>query len=152
MFHHSIRVRTMDAVVAAAQFSCSLDACAAVAMATSHLHAAMFHSASSHQHASWPTAGLSLPRGINRHNLESNLDHQSGRIPLGLIGANPKNRGGQAVIPFHLHKHVLSDIVTNGTHRPRYAPVRLLEVPTHRLLRCLLPRLFYFTGINKVQC
>ena len=112
--------------------------------ASSQQQASSQHVASSQVQASQPTSNNQqsiVPRGTKRIALESNSDRaekkrkmvQPGRVLLGECGANPNNRGGKAVIPYHVHISVLTDIITNGTSPNRYAPVRLVEVPEHML-------------------
>ena len=50
------------------------------------------------------------------------------RMPLEKISWHPMNRGGQEIMPFHVHEVGL-DICTKGTSARRYGAVRLVEVP-----------------------
>ena len=53
---------------------------------------------------------------------------QPGRVPIHEIGFLLMNRGGQRIMPLHVHD-VASDVVSNGTSRRRYDVVRLVKVP-----------------------
>ena len=53
---------------------------------------------------------------------------QPGRVPLSKIGFHPRNRGGQGILPHHVHSIAL-DLCTNGTSRRRYDTVPLTVVP-----------------------
>ena len=54
------------------------------------------------------------------------------RIKLEQILVWPQNRGGQGIIPFHVHE-VASDIMQNKTSAARYGHVCLVEVPRDKL-------------------
>ena len=62
--------------------------------------------------------------------------NQPGRVQLNRITWHPQNRGGQGILPIHVHD-VAKDICTNGTSSRRYGQVRLVEVP-ERLMEVLL--------------
>ena len=57
---------------------------------------------------------------------------QPGRIHLGKIGFAVVNRGGQGILPMHVHS-VAQDICTNGTSKRRYNVVLLVVVPQKEL-------------------
>ena len=51
-----------------------------------------------------------------------------GRVPLSQISWHPANRGGQGILPLHVH-NVARDTCTNGRGNRRYGQVKLVEVP-----------------------
>ena len=53
---------------------------------------------------------------------------QPGRVSLNRIYWHPHNRGGQGIMPLHVHD-VAMNICTKGTSMRRYGRVRLVEVP-----------------------
>ena len=53
---------------------------------------------------------------------------QPGRVHLSKISWYHDNRGGQGVLPFHVHD-IAKGICTEGTSKRRYGTVRLVEVP-----------------------
>ena len=53
---------------------------------------------------------------------------QPGRVHLSKISWYHDNRGGQGVLPFHVHD-IAKGICTEGTSKRRYGQVRLVEVP-----------------------
>ena len=53
---------------------------------------------------------------------------QPGRVPIHEIGFLRMNRGGQGIMPLHVHDVAL-DVVNNGTSSRRYDVVRLVKVP-----------------------
>ena len=53
---------------------------------------------------------------------------QPGRIPLCKMGFAGKNRGGQGMLPPHVHS-VAVDVCKNGTSKRRYNVVHLVQVP-----------------------
>ena len=57
---------------------------------------------------------------------------QPGRVGLGEIGFAIVNRGGQGILPMHVHS-VAHDICTNGTSKRRHNVVLLLVVPQKEL-------------------
>ena len=54
--------------------------------------------------------------------------NQLGRVPLNKISWHPDNRGGQGIMPLHVHDVAL-DICTRGTSKRQYDQVRMVEVP-----------------------
>ena len=58
------------------------------------------------------------------------LPNQPGRVQLHQISWYPKNRGGQGVMPMHMHD-VAYSVVTHGTSKRRYDRVLLVEVPAN---------------------
>jgi len=56
--------------------------------------------------------------------------NQPGRVPLNKVSWHPHNRGGQGIIPFHVH-NLAHAICTRGTSRRQYNQVRMVEVPEH---------------------
>ena len=57
---------------------------------------------------------------------------QPGRVLLGKMGFAGKNRGGQGILPMHVHSVAL-DVCTNGTSKRRYNVVLLVVVPQKEL-------------------
>ena len=60
------------------------------------------------------------------------LPVQPGRISLSDTGFYPENRGGQGIMPNHVHDIGL-DVSDNGTSTRRYNPVMFVEVPEEEL-------------------
>ena len=56
------------------------------------------------------------------------LNRQPGRVSLDEFGFHQGNRGGQGIMPIHVHDIAL-DIVTEGTSLRRYDTVRCVVVP-----------------------
>ena len=56
------------------------------------------------------------------------LPNQPGRVPLDSIGWHPQNRGGQGIMPLHVHD-IAKEICDTGTSKRRYNQVRLVKVP-----------------------
>ena len=56
------------------------------------------------------------------------ITNQPGRVHLNRISWHHSNRGGQGILPLHVH-NVAYDICTKGTSVRRYGHVRLVEVP-----------------------
>ena len=54
--------------------------------------------------------------------------NQPGRVHLSKISWYHDNRGGQGILPFHVHD-IAYDICMRGTSKRRYGQVRLVEVP-----------------------
>ena len=57
---------------------------------------------------------------------------QPGRVPLRKIGFHPRNRGGQDILPMHVHSVAL-DVCTNGASKRRYNNVFLFVGPEKEL-------------------
>ena len=53
---------------------------------------------------------------------------QPGRVPLHQVTWYHDNRGGQGIMPFHVHT-IAENICVEGTSSRRYGQVRLVEVP-----------------------
>ena len=64
------------------------------------------------------------------------LSNQPVKMPLNKISWHPDNRGGQGIMPFHVHDGAL-DICTRGTSKRRYNQVRMVEVPKHIMKKWL---------------
>ena len=56
------------------------------------------------------------------------ITNQPKRVPLNMISLRPANRGGQGILPIHVH-NVARDTCTNGRGNRRYGQVKLVEVP-----------------------
>ena len=56
------------------------------------------------------------------------LPIQPGRVPLQKICWHPQNRGGQGIMPLHVHDVALN-IRQTGTSKRRYGEVLLVQVP-----------------------
>ena len=56
------------------------------------------------------------------------VPNQPGRVLVGKIGWQVRNRGGQGILPLHTHD-VAKNISTKGTSKRRYGKVRLVVVP-----------------------
>ena len=56
------------------------------------------------------------------------LTDQPGRVELHFIGWHQRNRGGQGLLPLHVHD-IAENVCTKGTSKRRYGQVRLVEVP-----------------------
>ena len=54
-------------------------------------------------------------------------------MPLKDCGFHPQRCGGQGIAVSHLHGVVLPDIIKHGSTPRRYAPVRLVVVPSDKL-------------------
>ena len=91
---------------------------------------------SSPKDASSSTASGYEPQAKKQKLLLSEVDraeqylapNQPGRVQLSKTSWYHANRGGQGIMPFHVHD-VAYDICTKGTSKRRYGQVRLVEVP-----------------------